>query len=180
MSIGAYTSSSPAALWPLSEIVSCPGSMAVDIRDSQFGDGRQVGARLRRLREAGLVEAHGRSPAHWYPTEAGRRAVSRQRLGMLRDRAREARGQMIEKLARAEALYAFADTLTYPALQPLLCPPPRHRTLSFGELADTLRQSEGCDVSVFDRRRTHLATSSTDHRDRRHRQRHRGTRLGTR
>jgi hypothetical protein len=67
---------------------------------------------------------------------------------MLHDRVRQARAQTIEKIACAEALYAFADTLTHPALQQILCPPPRHRSLSFGELADTLRQSEGCDVSV--------------------------------
>lgn len=136
------------ALWPLSAIVSCPGSLAMDLADVRWGDGRQVSARLRRLREAGLVQSQGPSPARWYPTDAGRRRISRERLAMLRERAREKLRQMIVTTARAEALYAFADTLTQPEPQPLLCPPPRHRTLSFGELACTLRQSEGCDVSV--------------------------------
>jgi hypothetical protein len=136
------------APWLLSTIVSCPGSLAVDLADIRWGDGRQVSARLRWLRKAGLVRSQGPSPSRWYPTDAGRLLVRRERLGMLRDRARQARARTIEKIERAEALYAFADTLTHPAPQPLLRPPPRHRSLSFGELADTLRQSEGCDVSV--------------------------------
>lgn len=134
-------------LWPLSAVVSAPGSTAADLTRPRVVDGRQVGARLRRLREAGLVHAEGSSPARWYPTDAGLRAISRERLVLLRERAREALRQMVVTTARAEALYAFADTLTKPA-RPLLCPPPRKRILSFRELACRLRESVGCDVSV--------------------------------
>jgi hypothetical protein len=134
-------------LWVLSAVVSCPGSLAVNLGDVGWADGRKVSARLRRLRETGLVQSRGPSPARWYPG-AGRRLIGRERLTMLRSRAREARRQAIGTTARAEALYAFADTLTQPAPQHLLCPLPRRRTLSFRELAYTLRQSEGCDVSV--------------------------------
>jgi hypothetical protein len=142
-----YASLSPHVLCSLSSVVSSPGSIAADLADVQIGDGRQVSARLRLLREAGLVQAEGPSPARWYPTAAGRRVVSRQRLVLLRERSRETLRQLIVTTARAEALYAFADTLTQPG-QSLLCPPPRHRILSFSDLASTLRQSVGCDVSV--------------------------------
>jgi hypothetical protein len=72
-----------------------------------------------------------RRAPRWYPTDAGRRLVRRERLGMLRHRARQARRQMIEKIARAEALYAFADTLTHPALRPALVPAPRAMSRSW-------------------------------------------------
>lgn len=138
------------ATWPLSAVVSAPGSTAAQLTDSRMMmvDGRQVGARLRRLREAGLVYAEGSSPpARWYPTDAGQHTISRERFAVLRERARQTLRQTVLVTARAEALYAFADTLTQPT-RPLLCPPPRKRTLSFGELACRLRESVGCDVSV--------------------------------
>jgi hypothetical protein len=129
-------------LYPLYAIVRRPGSRA-----SEIGHPWQIGARLRRLREAGLVEPQGPTPARWYPTAAGRRVVNRQLLGMLRERAKTARQQTLAAISRAEALYAFADSLTEPA-PPLLCAPPRHRTLSFRELVNTLKDSVGRDVLI--------------------------------
>jgi hypothetical protein len=129
-------------LYPLYAIVRQPGSKA-----SEIGHPWQVGARLRRLREAGLVEPHGPAPARWYPTAAGRRVVNRQLLGMLRERAKTARQQKLAAISRAEALYAFADSLTEPAPL-LLCAPPRHRTLSFRELVTMLKDSVGRDVLI--------------------------------
>lgn len=119
-----------------------PGSRA-----SEIGHSWQVGARLRRLREAGLVEPHGPSPARWYPTTAGLQVVNRQLLGILRERANAARQQTLAAISRAEGLYAFADSLSEPP-PPLLCPPPRYRTLSFRELVRTLKDSVGCDVLI--------------------------------
>lgn len=137
-----YAAPSPACLFPLAAIVRRPGSRAAEI-----GDAYSVGQRLRRLREAGLVESNGSAPARWYPTAAGEREVNRLLLAMLRERARNARKQALAMLARAEALYAFAEALTKPA-PPLLSAPPRHRTLSFRELASTLRQSVRRDVLI--------------------------------
>lgn len=69
-------------------------------------------------------------------------------LGVLRERANAARLQTLAAISRAEALYAFADSLTEPA-PPLLCPPSRrHRTLSFSELVRALKDSVGRDVLV--------------------------------
>jgi hypothetical protein len=130
-------------LCPLAAVVRRPGSRA-----SELGRPLLVGARLRRLREAGLVEAHGPSPARWYPTTAGQRVVNRQLLGILRERANAARLQMLTAISRAEALYSFADSLTEPASLLLLCPPPRYRTLSFRELVHTLKDSVGRDVLI--------------------------------
>jgi len=106
-----------------------------------------MGARLRRLREAGLVEAHGPTPSRWYPTAAGERELSRRRLTILRRRAREARAQTLATMHRAEELFAFAETLTHP-VSPVLCAPRGHRRLSFGELVCKLEQSVGCEVLV--------------------------------
>ena len=75
----------------------------------------------------------GRHQRAGYPTVAGRRIVNRQLLAALRERANAARQQTLAAITRAEGLYAFADSLTEPAV-PLLCAPPRHRTLSFREL----------------------------------------------
>jgi len=137
------TAADRARLCPLAAVVRRPGSRA-----SELGRPWLVGAKLRRLREAGLVEAHGPSPARWYPTTAGRRAVNRQMLGILRERANAARLQTLAAISRAEALYAFADSLAEPA-PPLLCPPSCcHRTLSFGELVRALKVSVGRDVLV--------------------------------
>jgi len=137
-----YATPSLAGLFPLAAIVRRPGSRAAEI-----GDAYRIGARLRRLREAGLVESDGSAPACWYPTAAGEREVNRLRLAMLRERAREARRQALVMLARAEALYAFAEALTEPGPRRLGAPA-RHRTLSFRELASTLRQSVGRDVLI--------------------------------
>jgi hypothetical protein len=127
---------------PLYTIVRRPGSRA-----SEIGDSYQVGARLRRLREAGLVEAHGPSPARWYPTTAGQHAVNLQVLGMMRARAAAKRRHALAAIARAEALYVFADSLTQPAPR-LLCAPPRYRAFSFRELVARLKESVGCDVLI--------------------------------
>jgi hypothetical protein len=129
-------------LYPLYALVRRPGSRA-----SEIGRGRQVGAKLRRLRAEGLVEPDGPAPARWYPTAAGRRIVNRQLLATLRERANAARQQTLAAITRAEGLYAFGDSLTEPAAL-LLCAPPRHRTLSFRELVNTLMDSVGRDVLI--------------------------------
>ena len=129
-------------LYPLYALVRRPGSRA-----SEIGHGRQVGAKLRRLRAEGLVEPDGPAPARWYPTVAGRRVVNRQLLAALRERANAARQQTLAAITRAEALHAFGDSLTEPAAL-LLCAPPRHRTLSFRELVSTLMDSVGRDVLI--------------------------------
>jgi hypothetical protein len=132
-------------LYPLAALVRRPGARASDLGQSA----QQVGAKLRRLHEAGLVQPRGPSPARWYPTTAGRRLVNQQLLGALRERAQATRQQTLAAIARAEALYAFADSLTEPVPRvPLLCPPPRHRSLSFGALVRTLKDSIGCDVLI--------------------------------
>lgn len=58
---------------------------------------------------------------------------------------RRPRRQTLAVIARAEALYAFADSLTEPG-PPLLCAAPRHRTLSFRELVNSLKDSVGRDA----------------------------------
>lgn len=146
---GMPVSLSPRTLGLLRAVVSCPGLLASDLADVRVADGRQVASMLRCLREAGLVQAEGPSPARWYPTGAGVRVASRQRLAMLRERSRRMLRQRIVMTARAEALYEFADTFTQPGQQRLLCPPPRHRSFCFGELVRTLRDSVGRYVLVF-------------------------------
>jgi hypothetical protein len=129
-------------LYPLYATVRRPGMRASDI-----GHAWQVGARLRRLHEEGLVEPHGPSPARWYPTTQGQQVTNRHLLGILRERANAARQQTLAAISRAEALYAFSESLPEPA--PLLLgPPPRHRILSFRDLVATLKDSFGRDVLI--------------------------------
>jgi hypothetical protein len=127
----------------LTAIAQRPGSRAGDL-----GAPMQVAARLRRLREAGQVVAHGPSPARWYPTAAGLELANRHMLRLLRARGREARKQRLAAMRCAEDLAAFAETLTKPSPPRLVRCCCRYRALTFRELASTLQGSVGRDVLI--------------------------------
>jgi hypothetical protein len=134
---------SPPSVAVLDEVVRRPGTTAAEI-----GDSYRAAALLRRLRETGLVDAHGPSPARWYPTSAGQEEINGRRLPILRERARAARKQTLAEIRRAEDLFTFADTLGQPATPALCQPAPGRRSLSFGALARRLKQSVGRDALI--------------------------------
>jgi hypothetical protein len=126
----------------LDAVVRHPGATAAAI-----GAPYAVAARLRRLREAGLVEARGPAPSRWYPTRAGEREVNQRRLAILRARARHERTQALETIRSAEEVAAFAESIASPS-RPMLCAPQGRQSLSFGEFIARLKESVGREVLI--------------------------------
>lgn len=126
----------------LGAVVKRPGARAAD-----HGPPRQMGQRLRWLRQAGLVRSEGATPARWYPTPAGTGEVDRLRLALLRQQARQRRQQALDATRRAEALFKFADSIQAPGAR-ALCAPRGQQRMSFGELVALLGRSVGREVLV--------------------------------
>jgi len=127
----------------LAAVVRRPGARAAD-----HGPPRMIGARLRRLRQAGLVRPEGLSPARWYPTPAGTREAKHRHLQHLRLRARQRRLQVLALIRRAEALFEFADAMLAPGALALSSPQGRQQRVTFGELVALLGGAVGREVLV--------------------------------
>ncbi|MGH2852676.1 MAG: hypothetical protein ACRDLF_00585 [Solirubrobacteraceae bacterium] len=126
----------------LSAVVNRPGALAAD-----HGQTNQIAPRLRWLRESGLVHRDGATPARWYPTRAGAEEIDRRRLALLRQKDRQRRLRALDAIRRAEALFAFADSLGAPAT-PALCATGGQRRMTFGDLVALLGRSVGRNVLV--------------------------------
>jgi len=90
----------------LAALVRRPGLSA-----EELGGSYVFAARLRQMGAAGLVEGTGKSPKRWYATLAGSAVVNREKLAAIQEGARAARRDALARIARAESVAAFAETM---------------------------------------------------------------------